>query len=111
MLHGFHAEVDMSGKTLQKKVREAQVAQWNYIVVVGVKEANELTVTVRERGAEKPLGTLTLPGLFQKLSSESTPSSQPLNQFELFEGRNPEGSAPIPPAAPAPPASAEDVTE
>merc|ERR1739848_877931 len=106
MLHGFYAEADTSGKTLQKKVREAQMAQWNYMAVVGEREANDLTVNVRERGNEKPLGVFTLAELVNRLLSESAPSSQPLNQFESFEGRRPEGAAAsVAPAAPAAPAA------
>merc|ERR1719277_12450 len=104
MLYGFYAEADTSGNTLQKKVRNAQMAQWNYMAVVGEKEANDLSVNVRERGNEKPLGTFTLPELVNKLLSESAPSSQPLNQFEAYEGRRPEGAAAgTAPAAPAAP--------
>merc|ERR1712061_634917 len=89
--------------TLQKKVREAQLAQWNYMAVVGEKEMNDLSVNLRERGNERPLGVFTLPDLMKKFSLESTPSSQPLNEFEAFEGRRPEGvaAATVAPTAPA----------
>eukprot|EP00438_Fugacium_kawagutii_P022066 Skav223202 [mRNA] locus=scaffold1624:68960:72747:- [translate_table: standard] len=33
---GFHVEANLGDGTLNKKVREAQVAQFNYILVVGV---------------------------------------------------------------------------
>ncbi|VAH56634.1 unnamed protein product [Triticum turgidum subsp. durum] len=36
---GFHVDIDMTDRTIQKKVREAQLAQFNYILVVGAKEA------------------------------------------------------------------------
>merc|ERR1712137_669398 len=88
-LHGFYAEADLSGKTLPKKVREAQTAQWSYTAVVGEKDMNALSVTLRERGAERDMGMLGLGALMQKLKAESTPSSQPLNQFEAFEGKLP----------------------
>ncbi|KAL5682792.1 hypothetical protein ACJX0J_009177, partial [Zea mays] len=41
MLHeaDFHVDIDVSDRTIQKKVREAQVAQFNYILVVGAQEA------------------------------------------------------------------------
>lgn len=35
---GFYVDVDDSTKQLNKKVREAQLAQYNYILVVGAKE-------------------------------------------------------------------------
>nr|GMD13386.1 threonine--tRNA ligase, mitochondrial 1-like [Ipomoea batatas]GMD18212.1 threonine--tRNA ligase, mitochondrial 1-like [Ipomoea batatas]GMD19555.1 threonine--tRNA ligase, mitochondrial 1-like [Ipomoea batatas]GMD21211.1 threonine--tRNA ligase, mitochondrial 1-like [Ipomoea batatas] len=46
---GFHVDVDTSDRTIQKKVREAQVAQYNYILVVGEKEATTGEVSVRVR--------------------------------------------------------------
>ncbi|WVZ59396.1 hypothetical protein U9M48_009542 [Paspalum notatum var. saurae] len=46
---GFHVDIDMSDKTIQKKVREAQLAQFNYILVVGAQEAETGNVCVRVR--------------------------------------------------------------
>ncbi|XP_066584638.1 threonine--tRNA ligase 1, cytoplasmic isoform X2 [Prorops nasuta] len=47
---GFMAEVDTdSSDTLNKKVRNAQLAQFNFILVVGEKELNAGTVNVRTR--------------------------------------------------------------
>ena len=46
---GFHAEVDAADKKMQKKVREAQLAQFNYILVVGEAESAARTVNVRTR--------------------------------------------------------------
>merc|ERR1712107_196585 len=60
MLHGFHAEGEYTGKTLPKKVREAALAQWNYIAVVGDKEAGTLSVNLRKRDVEKPLGDMSM---------------------------------------------------
>jgi len=93
LLHGFHAEVELSTKTLNKKVRESQLAQWNFIAVVGEKESEKLRVNVRERDLEKPIGEFTLPEFIAKLDSLGMPSSQPLRQFEAFEGRRPEATA------------------
>jgi len=88
-LHGFHAESDISGKTLPKKVREAQLAQWNFIAVVGPTDQQQLTVNLRQRDAEKPLGEMTLQDLIAKLDGLGMPSSKPFRQFEPFEGRLP----------------------
>merc|ERR1719343_394343 len=82
MLHGFYAESEPSSKTLPKKVREAQLAQWNYIAVVGDKEMTDLSVNVRERDIEKPLGTFTMAEFLAKLDAQGMPTSQPLRQFE-----------------------------
>lgn len=46
---GYEADADLSTRTMNKKVREAQVAAFNYIAVVGEKEQNDLTVTLRKR--------------------------------------------------------------
>jgi len=46
---GFHADVDSRDQKMQRKVREAQLAQYNYILVVGEKEQAEVTVNVRTR--------------------------------------------------------------
>ena len=46
---GFHAQVDETDRKMQKKVREAQLEQWNYILVVGEGEKTNGTVNVRTR--------------------------------------------------------------
>jgi len=46
---GYFVDVDGSDKTISKKVREAQVAQYNYILVVGQEEVDKNTVNVRTR--------------------------------------------------------------
>eukprot|EP00211_Chloroparvula_japonica_P004488 CAMPEP_0119129924 /NCGR_PEP_ID=MMETSP1310-20130426/7471_1 /TAXON_ID=464262 /ORGANISM="Genus nov. species nov., Strain RCC2339" /LENGTH=681 /DNA_ID=CAMNT_0007120385 /DNA_START=360 /DNA_END=2405 /DNA_ORIENTATION=+ len=57
---GFDVEMDVSDKTINKKVREAQLAQYNYMLVVGEKEVGDNTVNVRQRDVDKPLGTWTI---------------------------------------------------
>ena len=46
---GLHADVDLSGNTMQKKIRTGQLAQYNYIFVLGAKEAESKTVNIRNR--------------------------------------------------------------
>ncbi|XP_039278005.1 threonine--tRNA ligase 1, cytoplasmic isoform X2 [Nilaparvata lugens] len=47
---GFVCEVDVDqGDTMNKKIRNAQLAQYNYILVVGEKEKSGNTVNVRTR--------------------------------------------------------------
>jgi threonyl-tRNA synthetase len=46
---GLHVDVDLMDRKMQKKVREAQIAQYNYILVVGEKERAEQMVNVRTR--------------------------------------------------------------
>lgn len=45
----FHVDVDVSSATMQKKVRQAQLSQYNYILVVGDQEKAAGTVNVRTR--------------------------------------------------------------
>lgn len=48
--NGFMADVDLDpGCTLNKKIRNAQLAQYNFILVVGEKEMTSNTVNVRTR--------------------------------------------------------------
>ncbi|KAJ3576003.1 hypothetical protein NPX13_g3843 [Xylaria arbuscula] len=50
----FHADIDLSANTLNKKIRQAQLLQYNFILVLGAKEMTERTVTIRSRdSAEK----------------------------------------------------------
>tara|TARA_Y100000310_G_C20669443_1_gene809418 strand:+ start:784 stop:2697 length:1914 start_codon:yes stop_codon:yes gene_type:complete len=49
MEEGIHVDVDASKETIGKKVRNAQLKQYNYILVVGEKEVKDNTVTVRTR--------------------------------------------------------------
>jgi len=49
---GFFVDVDSSDRKLAKKIREAQLAQYNYILVVGEKEQADGTVNVRTRDNE-----------------------------------------------------------
>jgi threonyl-tRNA synthetase len=45
----FFVDVDLSRNTFQKKVRNAQVAQYNYQLVVGEQEVKNGTVNIRNR--------------------------------------------------------------
>ncbi|KPP67214.1 putative threonine--tRNA ligase 2, cytoplasmic [Scleropages formosus] len=50
----FMVDVDLDhGATLNKKIRSAQLAQYNYILVVGEKEQASETVSVRTRGGKQ----------------------------------------------------------
>jgi threonyl-tRNA synthetase len=49
---GFYVDVDDSSRTLNKKVREAEVNQYNFILVVGQQEIESKGVNVRTRENE-----------------------------------------------------------
>lgn len=46
---GMHCDVDTSGNTMQKKIRTGQLAQYNFIFVVGAQEKESRTVNIRNR--------------------------------------------------------------
>jgi threonyl-tRNA synthetase len=46
---GFDCDIDQTDHTLQKKVREAQLAQYNFILVIGEREVQNKVVNVRTR--------------------------------------------------------------
>lgn len=45
----LHVDVDISGNTLQKKIRTGQLAQYNFIFVVGAQEKESRSVNIRNR--------------------------------------------------------------
>ena len=66
---GFRARSDTRNETLGKKVREAQLARVNYQAVVGQRELENGTVSVRSRSNEQ-VGTLSLEDFKAMLSGE-----------------------------------------
>lgn len=46
----YFVDADISEKTLGKKIHDAQALAYNYILVVGQKEYDSQSVTIRERG-------------------------------------------------------------
>ena len=62
----FYVDLDSSRESLKKKVRKAQVAQYNYILVIGDDEVEKQQVNVRLRdGTIK--GTMPLDLLVHEL--------------------------------------------
>jgi len=59
---GFFSDVDLSDNTLPKKIRTGQLAQYNFIFVVGHQEMENKSVNVRNRddakGREEELVTM-----------------------------------------------------
>lgn len=65
---GFMSESDTdAGDTMNKKIRNAQLAQFNFILVVGDKEKQSGTVNVRTRD-NKVHGEVSIEVLIQKLN-------------------------------------------
>ncbi|KAH6601575.1 hypothetical protein BASA50_001523 [Batrachochytrium salamandrivorans] len=55
----YYVDVDSSNNLLSKRIREAQLLQYNYILVVGDKELEAGTVSVRTRTGKR-LGEMTV---------------------------------------------------
>jgi len=69
---GFYADVDASSSTLDKKIRDAQIAQYNMILVVGQDELEARSANVRTRDNQRH-GAKSLDELmawFKKLRDE-----------------------------------------
>ncbi|KAJ3168989.1 54S ribosomal protein L39, mitochondrial [Geranomyces variabilis] len=68
----WHVDVDTSDHSLPKRIRDAQAAQYNYMLVVGERERSAESVSVRRRDGTD-LGTMTIPqvkALFMQLDRE-----------------------------------------
>lgn len=52
----FYADVDLTGNTLQKKVRNGQILKYNFIFIVGEQEMNEKSVNIRNRDVMEQQG-------------------------------------------------------
>lgn len=69
---GFFVDVEDSTKTMNKKIRDAQLAQYNFVLVVGSEEAADRSVNVRTR-ANEVLGKKSLAdavAFFKQLAAE-----------------------------------------
>jgi len=86
---GFFAEVDTSSNTLPKKVRNAQIAQWNYAAIVGEQEEANFSVNLRSRDEKAVIGDFTLQAFVEKLKAEAEPSSKKFNEWSSYKGKMP----------------------
>lgn len=75
---GFRAEADLRGETLQKKIREKEMAKVPYMVIVGQKEKAANKISLRKRGM-KNLGSMDLEKLIRMLREEEKAQSQSSN--------------------------------
>ena len=68
--HGLRVEADLSNERMQKKVRNGQLAKIPYLLVVGDKEQETRTGSLRLRSGED-LGSIDLDAMLQRLVRES----------------------------------------
>ena len=68
--NGVHATVDYRAEKLGYKIREARHEKIPYMLVVGEKERDANTVSVRKRGEEKEQGAMPLTEFIDKICEE-----------------------------------------
>lgn len=66
---GVRAKFDGRGSKIGAKIREGELAKVTYLLIVGEKEAQEKTVSVRRRG-QGDLGSMSVAALGEKLVEE-----------------------------------------
>ena len=66
---GLRVEVDDRSEKIGYKIREAQLQKINYMLVIGDKEVDEKSVSVRKRG-EGDIGSMSIDALIDKLINE-----------------------------------------
>jgi len=77
---GLRAEADLDTESINKKVRSAQLAQVNYILVVGDREVEDQTATVR--AGNQVLGAKSIASIGASLVAEATSRSPRKNQVD-----------------------------
>ena len=76
---GFFADADVSDLTLNKRIRNAEVSKYSFIIVVGGKEVENGTVNIRKAAADGQDVLLTVDEAmtkFSKLSSSKSRANQ-----------------------------------
>ena len=77
---GYIAELDRTRGDIKKRIRNAQLAQYNYILVAGEDEMKDGTVNVRTREM-KILGKIRVDKVAQMFKAESPGPSQAYENF------------------------------
>ena len=61
--------IDNRAETTGRKIRDAEVSKIPYIIIVGEREENDGTISVRKHGGED-LGSLSIDGLIKIITEE-----------------------------------------
>ncbi|MFI8378226.1 threonine--tRNA ligase [Leeuwenhoekiella sp. NPDC079379] len=77
--HEIRATVDDRGETMGRKIREAEMQKLPFMLIIGEKESNDGTVSVRKHGGED-LGTMTVAEFAEVVNTEINKS---LKKFEV----------------------------
>ena len=68
--NGLRARVDDRTESVGRKIRDAELSKAPYMLVVGDREIESETVSVRHHG-DGDLGALTLEGLIERMEAEA----------------------------------------
>ena len=66
---GFEVEIDERNETMNKKVRDAQIQRYNYILTIGEKELKENKIAIKRRD-EKEIQTISLEEFIRIIKEE-----------------------------------------
>ena len=67
---GIRSEVDMSNETVGKKIRSAEKLKIPYMIVLGDKEQESSTLSIRAGGSQSDMHSMTYGQLLEKLAVE-----------------------------------------
>lgn len=70
---GYRVEVDERSEKIGYKIREARNERVPYILVVGEKEEENETVSVRKRDTDDDMGAMSVPAFMDILAAEKNP--------------------------------------
>ncbi|GGX09700.1 threonine--tRNA ligase [Aquimarina muelleri] len=74
----IRALVDNRNETIGKKIREAEMNKFPYIIIIGEQEENNNTISVRKHGGED-LGTIPIDEFSKMVSKEINSTLKPFN--------------------------------
>lgn len=99
---GFEVELDRSNAQLPKKIRNAQLDQWNFILVAGEEESGIGQVDIRSRDNQR-VGKMRIDELVQFFRSQSPKPSR--SHDNLYSNVWRPEDYPVQPAQPVQPVS------
>ena len=76
LLREYSVSIDNSGDNFNRKIRNAQVDQFNYIGVIGRDEVKSGTVNLRKRDEEKEMGKFSIAELINLFETLKAPKSK-----------------------------------
>lgn len=76
LLEGYDTDLDISNETIKRKIREAQLDQYSFILVVGSKEEQNGSVNVRERDHPDDHKEMSMKEFLKQLKKLTPPVSE-----------------------------------